>query len=84
MSITPAHTHDCNYCKHLGTVMFKGNAVDLYHCQPNNTFVLRHGSDGPDYSAMNGKMVIELRDGIRNGFNDHELYIIAMTLKENQ
>ena len=57
----PMHTHDCDGCTFLGTVLVKGVTVidkqrtfgDLWlSCQANSygsRYILRMSSDGPDY-----------------------------------
>lgn len=53
---SPVHRHDCNWCRHLGSVQFAGKVADLYVCAVGDksemdTLVARYSSDGPDYSS---------------------------------
>ena len=50
MSIKPVHTHDCDCCTYLGTVMQDGTWHDLYTCR--GSAIYRWGSDGPQYSSI--------------------------------
>lgn len=58
-TMKPLHTHDCDACKYLGTV----DDYDLYWCPQRGlgipTLVARYGSDGPDYTTWNVKLLGE-------------------------
>lgn len=50
----PMFVHDCDCCKHLGTVLVAGEYYDLY-AHPNGslgpTLMARWGDNGPDYTS---------------------------------
>lgn len=43
--IAPRHVHDCDACRFVGYV----GPSDVY--SHNDTVILRHGNEGPDYSS---------------------------------
>lgn len=57
---TPHHQHDCDRCRHLGTIdAFKGTGapvpVDLYQCA--DTLIARYSGDGPDYESSDRRLL---------------------------
>jgi hypothetical protein len=48
----PLHKHDCDNCEFLGII----NGKDAYYCPTGGTFILRHSSEGSDYSSRSGEM----------------------------
>lgn len=54
---TRAHKHDCDCCTHHGALIdFQLNVHDVYTC--GDSVVIRHASDGPDYSSL-PKAIVE-------------------------
>lgn len=48
----PFFTHDCDKCKHLGSVHIKDTAYDLYVCSKGilaETLIARWSDEGQDY-----------------------------------
>ena len=52
----PMYEHDCEACRHLGTVNGADGVVDLYMCPRDGglgpSLVARFGDDGPDYTSV--------------------------------
>ncbi len=43
----PRHEHDCDKCQLVGLE----DGADLYYCPPEDTYIARRSSDGPDYQS---------------------------------
>lgn len=47
------HTHDCECCRLVANLYSAEHTHhDVYTCEGGNSLVIRHGSDGPDYSSF--------------------------------
>lgn len=61
----PMFVHDCDCCKHLGTVLVAGEYHDLY-AHPNGilgtTLVARWSDNGPDYESAPVQYISDLHN----------------------
>lgn len=80
----PKFRHDCDACIFLGRLELRGLLqADAYFC-PREFFggsiVLRHGSDGPDYSSMAIKLIPGDDDQVWQTWNTAKAYRLAVYL----
>jgi hypothetical protein len=71
----PHFIHDCTACQFLGAVPGPRGPVDLYvhSSELGNTYIARHGSDGPAYSSAG--------DGVLDGAGEKYFPLLAIARK---
>ena len=70
------YQHDCDKCKAIESITFKGTDYDIYEC--GDSIIARYGNDGPEYaSAPKSCIVMMDSDETVLGFcrNEYQSYM---------